>query len=54
MDLNELKANSIGYNIASLFQNIEKDNRINELWKWFVILALAFLCIEVLIQKFLK
>jgi len=54
MDLNELTAHSRNENIAALFQNIEKDNSINELWKWFVILALAFIFIEVLIQKFLK
>ena len=54
MDLNQLTAHSRNDNIAALFQNIEKDNSINELWKWFVILALAFIFIEVLIQKFLK
>tara|TARA_R110000796_G_scaffold10070_5_gene33801 strand:+ start:4766 stop:6688 length:1923 start_codon:yes stop_codon:yes gene_type:complete len=54
MDLDELKASSKNDNVAALFQNIEKDNSVNELWKWFVILALAFIFIEVLIQKFLK
>jgi hypothetical protein len=54
IDLNELRANTINDNVATLFQSIEKDNSIIELWKWFVILALAFLFIEVLIQKFLK
>ncbi|SMG26603.1 BatA domain-containing protein [Arenibacter troitsensis] len=54
LDLDDLKASSKNDNISALFQNIEKDNSINELWKWFVILALAFIFIEVLIQKFLK
>ena len=54
MDLDELNASSKNNNISALFQNIEKDNSINELWKWFIILALAFIFIEVLIQKFLK
>ncbi|MCK0145661.1 BatA domain-containing protein [Arenibacter sp. F26102] len=54
MDLNELKGYSSNDNAATLFQSIEKDNSINELWKWFVILALAFIFAEVLIQKFLK
>ncbi|RAJ07048.1 BatA domain-containing protein [Arenibacter echinorum] len=54
MNLDELNASSKNDNVAALFQNIEKDNSINELWKWFVILALAFIFIEVLIQKFLK
>jgi len=39
--------------IASLFDTIEKDNSITALWKWFVILALLFLLVEVLIQKYL-
>lgn len=54
LDLEGLNASSINDNVATLFQNIEKDNSINELWKWFAILALTFICIEVLIQKFLK
>jgi hypothetical protein len=54
MNLDELNAGNKTDNVAALFQNIEKDNSINELWKWFVILALAFIFIEVLIQKFLK
>jgi hypothetical protein len=54
LNLDELNASSKNDDVATLFQNIEKDNSINELWKWFAILALAFLFIEVLIQKFLK
>ena len=40
--------------ITSLFESIEKDNTISELWKWLIILALFFMGIEVLIQKILK
>ncbi|MBC6999268.1 BatA domain-containing protein [Cytophaga sp. FL35] len=40
--------------LAELFVSLEKDNRVTELWKWFVILALLFLMVEILIQKFLK
>ena len=54
LDLDKLNASSKNDNVDTLFQNIEKDNSINELWIWFVILALTFICIEVLIQKFLK
>lgn len=54
LNFDELNASSKNDEVATLFQNIEKDNSINELWKWFAILALAFLFIEVLIQKFLK
>jgi len=40
--------------IASLFQKMESDASITKLWKWFIILALLFISIEVLIQKYLK
>ena len=54
LDLNQGNGYSLNNNVATLFENIEKDNSIIELWKWFVILALAFIFAEVLIQKFLK
>ncbi|MBU2946733.1 BatA domain-containing protein [Zobellia uliginosa] len=50
----EQKIASISSSIPSLFETIEKDNSITELWKWFVILALVLLFLEVLIQKYLK
>ncbi|QCX00128.1 hypothetical protein FGM00_08425 [Aggregatimonas sangjinii] len=46
---NTVETNSI----PALFESIEKDNSINELWKWFVILALLFMVLELLIQKYL-
>ena len=54
MDNSDLQGNIINNDVSALFQTIQKDNSINELWKWFVILALAFILIEVLIQKYLK
>lgn len=36
------------------FKEIKSENNINELWKWFVIFALVFLCLELLILKFFK
>ena len=36
------------------FNSIMEDNRINPLWKWFVILTLLFIVVEVFIQKFIK
>lgn len=54
LNLNDLGATSINSDIASLWDQIEKDNSINELWKWFIILALVFIIVEVLIQKYLK
>ena len=35
-------------------QDIKSATNVNELWKWFVIFALAFLIIEMLILKFFK
>lgn len=40
--------------IASAIDEIKSTSNVNELWKWFVIFALAFLIIEMLILKFFK
>ena len=40
--------------ITQLFDTIKSDTKINELWKWFIIFALLFLIIEMLILKYLK
>ena len=40
--------------LTDLFQDLEKDNRVNELWKWFVILVLLFALTEIGIQKYMK
>lgn len=53
-DLDELTTVKKKNSIENLFQDLEKDNRVNELWKWFVILALIFALIEIGIQKFMK
>ena len=54
LNLENINANTKQGSIASLFQTMENDNRVTELWKWFVILALSFVLIEILIQKYLK
>ncbi len=53
-DLTNLNATYKNESIATFFDRIRKDSSINELWKWFVILALLFMGIEVLIQKYFK
>lgn len=53
MDLATIHAQSRQTSLTSLFDVMQKDNAINELWKWFVILALLFLLVEILIQKYL-
>jgi hypothetical protein len=40
--------------VASLFDTLQTNRNDNQIWKWFVILALLFVAIEVLIQKFVK
>ncbi|WP_225901828.1 BatA domain-containing protein [Zobellia barbeyronii] len=54
LNVTEQKMASTSTSISTLFESIEKDNSVTDLWKWFVILALALLFIEVLIQKYLK
>jgi len=40
--------------IESLFDDFKQADTINSLWKWFIIFALLFLIIEVVLLKFLK
>ena len=54
MNMEDLNANTSEESIASLFQNLRNDNAVNEFWKWFVILAVLFMIVEILIQKFIK
>jgi len=41
-------------NVASMFDTIAEENSINSFWKWFVIFALVFLILELLVLKFYK
>ncbi len=54
LDFDNLSATSKQSSISALFQDLQNDNSINALWKWFVILAVLFILIEVLIIKYLK
>ncbi|HEX8576241.1 MAG TPA: BatA and WFA domain-containing protein [Flavobacterium sp.] len=40
--------------IENIFDTLQKDRTNNEIWKWFVLLALLFIVTEVFIQKFVK
>ncbi len=40
--------------VSDLFESITAENKINSFWKWFVIFALLFLLVEMLLLKFLK
>ncbi|NNK18619.1 MAG: hypothetical protein HKP49_05650 [Maribacter sp.] len=54
MDINNIASESQQSSIAALFQDLENDNSVTELWKWFVILAVLFILMEVLIIKYLN
>ncbi|WP_299437220.1 BatA and WFA domain-containing protein [uncultured Aquimarina sp.] len=40
--------------VITLFEQIKEETSIHELWKWFIIFALIFLLIEILLLKYLK
>ena len=45
---------SISDSVSEMFDEIKSENNVSELWKWFVIFALVFLLLEMLILKFFK
>ncbi|OBQ56360.1 BatA domain-containing protein [Tamlana sp. s12] len=53
-NLSDLKQVTISDSVTKIFDSIKSDTKINALWKWFVIFALALLIIEMLILKFFK
>lgn len=52
--LSSSKNITLSNSITSVFDSIKSDSKINALWKWFAIFALALLIIEMLILKFFK
>ncbi|MBT8259765.1 MAG: BatA domain-containing protein [Bacteroidia bacterium] len=50
----ELKDFNLSTSIPTLFNTIKNDTNVNELWKWFVIFAMVFLVLELLILKYYK
>ncbi|MFS4415644.1 BatA domain-containing protein [Maribacter sp. 2307ULW6-5] len=40
--------------LEGFFGELQKNSAVNEFWKWFVILALGFVLLEMALQKFLK
>ncbi|WP_395045266.1 BatA domain-containing protein [Flavobacterium sp.] len=58
-NLNNANPDAIGdfkeiSNVDSIFDTLQTNRTDNQIWKWFVILALLFITLEVLIQKFVK
>ncbi|WGD34631.1 BatA and WFA domain-containing protein [Olleya sp. YS] len=54
INLDNLESATVSNSITTVFDNIKNDAKVNELWKWFVILALVLLIIEMLILKYFK
>ncbi|MEZ4797779.1 MAG: BatA domain-containing protein [Flavobacteriaceae bacterium] len=53
-DLSQIKNVRVSNSLPQLLTDIKSDNNNNALWKWFVIFALLFLIIEMLILKYFK
>jgi len=53
-DLVNIKNATVSESISTTINDIKSATNVNELWKWFVIFALAFIIIEMLILKYLK
>ncbi|WP_296313222.1 BatA domain-containing protein [Winogradskyella sp. UBA3174] len=53
-DLNTISNVTLDTSLANTIETIKSNANVNALWKWFVIFALVFLIIEMLILKFLK
>ena len=49
-----ITTNNTENSVSLILDNLKKENSVTDLWKWFVIFALGFLIIEILILKFLK
>ena len=45
---------TVSNSFVNTFDDIKSDSKVNELWKWFVIFALVFLLLEILILKYFK
>ncbi|WP_418513434.1 BatA domain-containing protein [Corallibacter sp.] len=53
-NLSALEQINISHDLTKVFNTIKSNSKVNELWKWFVIFALAFLIFEMLILKYFK
>ncbi|REE25640.1 putative membrane protein (TIGR02226 family) [Winogradskyella pacifica] len=53
-DLSTLNNATVDHSLETTINTIKSSTNINALWKWFVIFALAFLIVEMLLLKYLK
>lgn len=54
LDIAQMNSTSLNNSVSEFFEETQKANSINEFWKWFAILALLFVLIETILQRFLK
>ncbi|GAB5563238.1 MAG: BatA and WFA domain-containing protein [Winogradskyella sp.] len=53
-DLESFNNLSVSNNLSTAINDIKSSANVNALWKWFVIFALVFLILEILLLKYLK
>ena len=53
-DIESAYANYMTDSVSEVIEDLKSDAKVNALWKWFVIFALMFLLIEMLILKYIK
>jgi|SRR5690625_1341465 len=53
-DMSEFSNINLSHDLKAFFKEEINKNQVDHLWKWFVIFALVFLLIEVLLLKYLK
>nr|WP_298998599.1 BatA domain-containing protein [uncultured Allomuricauda sp.] len=54
LDMENFQNVTLKESLGSLFELLEKESSITSYWKWFVIFALLFALVEVIIQKFVS
>ena len=47
-----MKNSAVSSSITEVFKQINKNNEVHWLWKWFLALAIVSLLLEILILKF--
>ena len=53
-NLEGLENITLNDSVADMIKTLKSNTKVNELWKWFIIFALAFLILEMLILKYFK
>ena len=54
LDISQIEGVSLQESVSDFFEERQKASMVNEFWKWFAILALLFVLIETLLQRFFK